>query len=154
MRVLITGSRDWNNPELIRRAFDWINEKMTGDPYTLDRDKARGVTIVSGNCPSGADWMCERVAFDYGFTVERHPAQWRRYGRRAGLLRNEQMVARGADICFAFIKDMSKGATHCSEAARDAGIPTVVYRMTGDRVDDSYDWESHPHPIPYRSHRA
>lgn len=136
MRVLITGSRNWSNTDKIREVFDWLNEKVTGNPYTIDRHKAKSVVIVSGNCPTGADWMCERLAFDYGFTVERHPAEWKRWGKQAGFMRNEQMVARGADICFAFIKDKSKGATHCSEFARNAGIPTVVYRMTGDTVDD------------------
>jgi hypothetical protein len=139
MRVLITGSRNWNETDLIRSAFDLVMEKITGDPYSFDRVAGSRVTIVSGNCPSGADWLCERLAFDYGFKVERHPADWHKFGRGAGFRRNQEMVDAGADYCFAFIKNESAGATHCMEAARRAGIPTFVYRMRGDVPSDERD---------------
>jgi hypothetical protein len=92
------------------------------------------LTIVHGDCPTGADSIAQDWAlFPHGFadvTVlnEPHPAQWAKYGKPAGFVRNAEMVSLGADICLAFIKNNSRGATHCSLKAQEAGIPTEVYR--------------------------
>ncbi len=115
-RVLITGSRGWIDRELIRRALAefW-------DPDTV---------LVSGACPRGADAQCEVCWAVWGGRIERHPADWSRYGRSAGFRRNTHMVDLGADVCLAFILDHSPGATHTAELARRRGIPTRIYRAT------------------------
>lgn len=123
MRLLITGSRTWTDKALIEQelseavqwAYDW---KGDVGPHVL----------VSGACPKGADAICERVwaRFNqYGdseFLIERHPADWEKHGKRAGFVRNAEMVALGADHCIAFIRDGSKGATMTADLAEKAGI--------------------------------
>jgi hypothetical protein len=124
-RILITGSRTWND---FAKIYDVLMEYVESrhQPY---------ITLVSGGCPTGADMLCERFAHMFGWRVERHPAQWVKdgvYDKRAGFLRNAEMVNLGADVCIAFIKDNSKGATMTAELAQAAHIPTKIYRDEDD----------------------
>lgn len=119
MRVLVTGSRTWTDSVAIYYAFlDWWTK--AGEPYKP--------TLVSGACPKGADNIAEFVWERNGWPVERHPADWNRHGRSAGFKRNEEMVLSKPDVCIAFIKDYSKGATHTVNLADRHWIPTIIYR--------------------------
>ncbi|CAM4307536.1 SLOG family protein [Nocardia ninae] len=113
-RILITGSRSWTDRATIRAAL--------AEVWSPD------VVLVSGACPHGADVQCEACWQAWGGRIERHPADWDRLGRRAGFVRNEQMVRAGADLCMAFIRDNSPGATHTARLAQQAGIPTRIFR--------------------------
>lgn len=116
-RVLITGSRTWDRPEVIESTLrHWF---QTNGEQT-------DAVLVSGACPRGADSIAEGLWERQGLTVERHPADWDKHGMYAGLARNEDMVKLGADICFAFIRDDSAGTSHCRNLAIKAGIPTTV----------------------------
>lgn len=112
MRILITGSRDWDDRD---RLWGALNEAAS----------EHGVTLVSGACPSGADLMAEEWAeCQPDVTIERHPAEWDKYGKSAGFRRNAEMVNLGADICLAFVRNGSRGATHTANLAQKAGIQT------------------------------
>jgi hypothetical protein len=67
--------------------------------------------------------------------VQAYPADWHTHGRAAGHLRNARMVAAGAELCLAFIRDHSRGASHCAALAEQAGIPTR--RITEHREGQS-----------------
>jgi hypothetical protein len=88
------------------------------------------VTLVSGACPTGADFIAETVAKELGWTIERHPADWSK-GKSAGPRRNNEMAALGADACLAFHRNNSKGTTHMINAAGRNGIMVTEYLYTG-----------------------
>jgi hypothetical protein len=111
-RVLVTGSRTWTDEAVIAAA--------------LREHWGTGAVLVCGACPRGADAIAERLWHDWGGQVERHPADWAT-GRAAGMERNAAMVAAGADVCLAFIRDNSPGATHTARLADLAGIPVRRY---------------------------
>lgn len=115
-RVLVTGSRDWEDRELLRMAladaWGWLSPAV----------------LVHGACPTGADALADECWTHWGGAVERHPADWARHSTRAGPMRNREMVQLGADLCLAFIRNNSRGATHCALTAEAAGIQTRRYR--------------------------
>lgn len=117
MRILVTGSRNWDDVGAVAVAL--LALPAIGEE----------VTVVHGGA-SGADQIAGHIARNLGWKREVHPATWRPsgiYNSQAGLLRNREMVALGADICLAFIKNGSRGATHCAALAMEAGIPTRRY---------------------------
>lgn len=111
-RIIVCGSRTWADEAAIR-------ERLHGLPPES--------TIVHGNAP-GADRMAAKVAHVLGLEVERHDAQWGTYGKQAGIIRNREMAALGADACFAFWDGVSRGTAHMIREARQRGIPTHVIR--------------------------
>lgn len=130
MRVLVTGSRTWPDPSLVRVTLDEVAQLADFE-----------MLVVHGACPGSpdqyaSDWVLAERAF-YAATgmvldEEPHPARWREHGYynpRAGFQRNEHMVNLGADLCVAFIHNNSNGATHCADLAEERGIETRRYLL-------------------------
>jgi hypothetical protein len=120
-RILVTGSRTWTDWRTITAAL-------------LDAASGHDAVMLVQGCAAGADFLAAQAARKLGWEVEDHPADWDRFGKAAGYRRNAEMVALGADVCLAFIRDGSKGATHCADLAEKAGIP--VRRFTAGGSDD------------------
>lgn len=117
-RILVTGSRDW-----VARTTIWnaLNQELLQFPD--------GIVIVHGGA-RGADDIADRWAwgmlqYQCRVQIEKYPADWELYGKRAGSIRNQQMVDLGADVCHAFPLEGSIGTRHCMARAMAAGIPVV-----------------------------
>jgi len=157
LRILVTGSRDWSDPDLLGKVLYEVINDSGADEFT----------IVHGKCPRGADQMttefCESEAawFDNIGQVlaeEPHPAIWDSCGHdcpqkphritkkpgdvdhpgnlpdycpTAGPRRNRAMVGLGADVCVAFFKKgaANYGTSGCVKLAKAAGI--VVKPVSG-----------------------
>jgi len=111
MRVLVCGSRGWTDYDAILRRLAQIEE---GRP-----------TIVHG-AAGGADTIADRAAKTLNLTIERYPADWATYGKRAGFIRNEQMLDTGVGLVIAFWDGQSRGTQHTIESAKRRGIPVEV----------------------------
>jgi len=110
-RVVITGSRDWDS---------W--EEIEGVMRRLYEEHGQAVEIHHGTA-RGADRMAGHVAKKYGLTVVEHPADWQRYGKRAGMVRNGELLDTEPDLVVGFWLDESRGTGHCLKLADAMGIP-------------------------------
>jgi hypothetical protein len=110
VRVIVCGSRRWQDRDAI---INRLADLTYGNPE---------VTIVHG-AAQGADKIAHQEAQKLGFFVEPHPADWEQHGKRAGYLRNEEMVKLGADLCIAFWDGRSNGTRHTMDLAEEHGIP-------------------------------
>lgn len=114
-RVLITGSRNYTDVLKIRKI---LNEHFKN---------AGKFILISGACPTGADYIAEVWAKDNNIEVERFPANWKLHGKRAAYIRNQEMVNSGVIICLAFPLGESRGTNMTIMLAEKAGIPTIVF---------------------------
>jgi hypothetical protein len=116
LKILVTGSRDWEDARSIElEMFRALYEAKTPFDHAV---------LLHGACPTGADALADEYARATGMHVLRFPADWDRYGKRAGFLRNAEMVELQPDICLAFIRNGSRGASMTAQLAEKAGIET------------------------------
>ena len=98
-RVIIAGSRKFSNYAKLKENCDRIlREKL--------EDEECCVIIVSGHA-KGADTLGEQYARERGLQLDAHPADWKQYGRAAGVIRNKEM-AESADALIAFLQEGEK----------------------------------------------
>ena len=116
MKVIIAGGRDFTNYEVLRNACD----------YYLQRKHHEEIEIVSGRA-RGVDQMGERYAKERGFKIKYFPAEWSRYNKSAGYIRNKQM-AEYADALIAFWDGKSRGTKHMIELAKQYELQLRVFR--------------------------
>lgn len=117
MRIAIVGSRTFNDFDALER---FIND--TCDQHVFDID-----TIVSGGA-RGADKLGERYADKYGLDILIFPPDWKTYGKRAGFIRNVDIID-NCDVCFAFWDGESHGTKHDIELCQEKNKQCFIYRF-------------------------
>jgi hypothetical protein len=104
MRVLVCGGRDYSDYEKVKEVLDGI----------------RPTEIIHGNA-RGADTLGGDYARSNGIECREYPADWDAYGRRAGYVRNSQMLVEGRpELVVAF--PGGKGTEMMIKLAKSAGV--------------------------------
>lgn len=139
-RVLVTGSRKWDDILTLHHALntEW---RKHGD-FILVHGAALGADQMAHHW---AKWSV--VIENFNITIEAHPAKsvcrvpgcwdhsFEALGEKAGPVRNQVMVDRGADICLAFPTQDSIGTFDCMKRAEKAGIKVVRFEENPDNAD-------------------
>ena len=117
MRVVISGSRTFTDREVVERVIDRLIERQD--------------FIIVGDAPHGVDRMVMEYCYhreDDLYDWQVFPADWEKYGKRAGHLRNEWMI-HDADALIAIFApgEPTPGTSNALEQARKKGIPTAMY---------------------------
>lgn len=116
MKILVTGSRDWTDHIVIEQALDAFFSQSLGDDDELIQGGVLGADFYARR------WADRHKNFVKSTTVE---ADWKKWGKAAGPIRNEQMVKMvnpTSDVVLAFILNNSKGAIGCTRLAARYGF--------------------------------
>lgn len=120
-RIIIAGSRQFNDYHKMLTELDNLGIHLINsiDP----------IEIVSGHAP-GADTLGERFAKAYHYPLKIFPAEWGKYGKAAGPIRNEQMAKYAAEadkgLLIAFPIGESRGTRNMIKLAKQYGLEVEV----------------------------
>lgn len=122
MRFLVTGSRHWDDVPAVETA-------LGGYWFAMAHGRSNTV-LVHGEC-TGLDTIAAQLWRRWNLPDEQFDADWDNLGKAAGPIRNQMMVASGADVCLAFPMPSSRGTFDCMRRAACAGIPVVNLGTAG-----------------------
>ena len=128
MKILVCGSRIYSEVTKIRRCIEKCLLEARSD---CDR-----LVVVHGGA-RGADTICDRVCRELGVRRIVVHAEWKKYGRKAGYIRNQQMLDAHPDIdrVYAFmVGKNSYGTQDMISRTKKKGIPV--------HLESAWDFES------------
>lgn len=128
--ILVNGTRGYYN-------YYEFNVEMS----KLLREKFAGKTVifVSGKARSGADDMIITYCKTYGYPWVEMPADWERLGKRAGFIRNIEMVDVSSHL-VSFWDGKSRGTKHTIDYANKKGLDVEIRLIDIEVPEDG--WES------------
>lgn len=111
MRVIVCGGRDYAERRLLNATLDTIHAER---PIShLWHGNARGADSLADA------WGRQNPEV----SVCPVPAQWKKYGKRAGPIRNQTMLGQGIDLVIAF--PGGRGTADMIKRAREAGVEVM-----------------------------
>jgi len=81
MKLLIGGSRIFNDYTYLKNEIDKIR-------------KNNEITCIISGGANGADLLAKKYAFENKIPYEEYLPNWDKYGKKAGILRNIEMIKR------------------------------------------------------------
>jgi hypothetical protein len=141
MKLAIIGSRSFEDYELLRRtiadlSWRWVSTGPDGE----GRNRCQIDEVISGGAAGadslGARWVEEHnkegkegwyyLTYDFApIKLTVFKPDWAKYGKRAGFLRNEDIV-KAADMVLAFWNGSSKGTANSLAIAKRLKKPTMI----------------------------
>ena len=108
MTLLVCGGRHYSDRARVAEVLDTLQPKA----------------IVHGDA-HGADTLAGEYARNNLIEVRAYPANWSKYGRAAGPIRNQQMIdSEPVDMVVAF--PGGRGTAHMVQTARTHGIHVEI----------------------------
>lgn len=114
LAVAIVGSREYADLDAVRT-------------YVRDLVCYVGARLIISGGARGVDRVAVATAKQHGGMTKVYPADWQRHGKRAGFIRNQQIV-HNADKVVAFWDGKSNGTHHTIKLADDANKLHEVIR--------------------------
>lgn len=137
IRIIIAGSREFDDYDLLKTVATEVINLFLRKFLTNDISNAN-LEIISGGA-KGADQLGEKFAEEHGYKLTRFPADWKKFGKKAGYLRNIEMAEyAGSDDAFgvliAFWNGTSKGTRNMIRIADRYGLKSYVIKYSSSDV--------------------
>ena len=129
MRIIIAGSRDFNDFDLLQSEGLRIIKELKLDGFKTTKNI---VEIVSGGA-RGADLLGEKFANTYGLKIKRFIPDWDGLGKRAGYVRNAEMATYAKQdsqlgVLIACWEGKSRGTKSMIDLAEKHGLRVFIVR--------------------------
>lgn len=114
IEIIVTGSREF---------FDWRLLFSSLHPYSKSYE---GLLLKYGDAKTGTDLYTDMYAEATQCNFQKWDAEWKKFHKGSGIIRNHAMVDSGANLVLGFPTDRdggpSKGTKDCCEYAWKKGI--------------------------------
>lgn len=117
LRIIIAGSRSVKRTKSSVAAVQRAIDSTGWEP-----------SVILSGCAEGADRVGEIWAKQNNVEVHEYPADWERYGKRAGMLRNVEM-SNNADALIALWDGESPGTKNMISVAKKRNLLTHIVYM-------------------------
>lgn len=125
MKILVCGGRKYGTKVVDNKTVRDI-EEIQLLTATLDKYKNDVSLIIQGGA-SGADTLAALWAYYNGIPYKEYKADWSKYGKAAGTIRNETMLLdSNPDLVIAF--PGGSGTSHMIRFARNEGYNVIEIR--------------------------
>jgi predicted Rossmann fold nucleotide-binding protein DprA/Smf involved in DNA uptake len=114
MKAAVIGSRTFDSYQFMEQILRFYD-----------------ITLIISGGAKGADACAKQYAHSNGISYREYLPDWDQYGKRAGFLRNRQIV-NDAEIVIAFWDSVSKGTKNSVDIANDMGKEVYIYWPTVD----------------------
>lgn len=116
-RVLVCGGRSWQYRAVVFAALDRLHE-------------TRRIKVLMQGGAEGADALAKEWARDRCVPFMEFPADWRRHGKKAGPMRNQQMLEEGNPTLVAAFPG-GRGTADMQRKARAFGVTILEFQDSG-----------------------
>ena len=123
-KVIIAGGRDFDHWK--KDSGNFANKYLLKIDKILSNIPENEIEMVTG-CAKGADQIPYYFKTWHGYPLKEFPANWSKYGKSAGYIRNKEM-AEYADALIAFWDGKSKGTKHMIGLAKKYNLKVRIVR--------------------------
>lgn len=114
-KLAVIGSRTFEDYDVAKILLDDCNSKV-------------GITHIISGGAKGADSIGAKWANESGVKLVEYIPDWDKHGKRAGFIRNSQIIA-DADAVIAFWDGKSGGTADSINKANEKGLDVFIYNF-------------------------
>lgn len=117
--IIVCGGRHFNDEKFVFSSLNKVNRKY-------------GISLLIHGGASGADLIAEKWAIENGIKFQSYPADWEKYGRAAGPIRNREMLKALPDGVVAF--EGGRGTQDMIKKSIAANIPVWIPNNSNRKI--------------------